>query len=124
MAHSHARRTLTMGLPYSSLFLVAVLALVYKVLHRYFAYNPLDNVPGPAPHSIITGMMSAKIVSTIDPYTFLSGNMEVLFHRQKGWGFIKKLEECGSVGRIRGILGVRFLTMLLLPFHCLMFLKC
>lgn len=100
--------TRPMALTYLSLVLFASIFLVLDALRRYLVRNPLDNVPGPAPLSILTG---THIV--IDPPMLTAsryiGDMAVLFHRHKGWDFVRKLEGYGSIARVQGIFGVRIL---------------
>lgn len=68
-----------------------IACLIWRVVHNLFIRSPLDNIPGPAPPSLIRG------------------NLGQLFDRH-GWDFLDGLgEKYGKVVRLTGILGHRIL---------------
>ncbi|KAJ3559641.1 hypothetical protein NM688_g212 [Phlebia brevispora] len=79
-----------MALTPSQLVLVSVVLWVgWRFVRHLTKKNIWDNVPGPIPHS------------------FFTGDLEQLFHRHEGWGYMKRLEEIASVVHLRGLLGAR-----------------
>lgn len=112
----YATLTRSMALTYVSLVVFASIFLALNALRRYLVRNPLDNVRGPTPLSILTGTHIAIDPSMLTAFGYI-GDMEVLFHRHKGWDFVRKLEGYGSIARVQGIFGVRILNYIALPFQ-------
>ncbi|KAI5895540.1 cytochrome P450 [Schizophyllum commune H4-8] len=68
-------------------FTLVLARTIWRILSRYVQRSPLDNIPGPAPPSLLTG------------------NFYQLFH-PNAWGFHEKLaEEYGPIVRTTGLLG-------------------
>ncbi len=102
----HGKRIVscTVALTYISLVLLASIFLALDALRRYLVRNPLDNVPGPPPISILTGthiLINTPKILTESRYI---GDMGVLFHRHKGWDFLKKLEGYARVSLLQALL--------------------
>ncbi|KAI0086779.1 cytochrome P450 [Irpex rosettiformis] len=64
--------------------------ILWKVFRHYILPSPLDSIPGPPRQS------------------FLLGNMAIFLGRE-GWEFYDKLRGVGSVSRLDGILGSKYL---------------
>ncbi|KAL1747884.1 cytochrome P450 [Schizophyllum fasciatum] len=71
----------------ASVFTLVIARTVWRILSRFVQRSPLDNIPGPAPPSLLTG------------------NFYQLFHAD-AWGFHERLAaEYGSVVRTTGLFG-------------------
>ncbi|KAL1663457.1 cytochrome P450 [Schizophyllum commune] len=73
-------------------FTLVLARTIWRVLSRYVQRSPLDNIPGPAPPSLLTGSL-------------LFCNFYQLFH-PNAWAFHEKLaEEYGPIVRTTGLFG-------------------
>ncbi|KAF7792232.1 hypothetical protein EIP86_003267 [Pleurotus ostreatoroseus] len=68
--------------------LLVTLWVLFKILRSFTKKNPLQNVAGPV------------------PYSRVSGDMEILFDRHKGWGYKAEIaEKYGGVVHLHGMFG-------------------
>lgn len=78
---------------------------VWRLCRHYHTKSPLDNVPGPARSSFLTGPSQPTYDITI--VIKVTGDMRPLFDRQTGHAYQQELsEKYGPVAKIHGLLGV------------------
>lgn len=86
----------------------AFLWLLWKALKTYLAHTPLDNVPGPASPSFLSGKhLSAGGSNALNVASCIAGHMGPLYDRHEGWSFNRYLgDNFHSVARLKGLFGV------------------
>lgn len=95
-------------------FVVTLSWLAWVLLRPYVVRTSLDNIPGPPPHSFVTGSYTPVSQGSEICPCIVSGDLGPLHSPHDGREFHERLgAEFGPVVALRGFLGVRHLLC-----HC------